>query len=139
MCTPRPILLVEDSLSDIELALYALKKCGVHNEIAVARNGDEAVEYLLRIGRYTGRQTADPGLVLLDLKLPTVDGISVLRTIRTTPSLSSIPVVVVTGSALEVDVTRTLELGIERYVVMPMDLRRFVEQMCQVAKQFIKH
>lgn len=134
-----PILVVEDALNDIELALYALKKCGVHNEIVVTRDGDEALEYLLRIGRYAERLTPDPGLVLLDLKLPTVDGVSVLRTIRSTPDLSAIPVVIVTGSALEADIKTTMELGIERYVVKPMDLQTFIEQMCQLAKQFIRH
>lgn len=135
----KPILLVEDAPNDIELALYALKKCGVQNEIVVTRDGDEALEYLFRVGRHKGRTTPDPGMVLLDLKLPTVDGISVLKTIRTTPRLSSIPVIVVTASALEADVTRTMEIGVERYVVKPMDLRVFVEQMCQVAAQFIRN
>lgn len=135
----KPILLVEDALNDIELALYALKKCGVHNDIVVVRDGDEALEYLLRTERHAGRHTPDPGLILLDLKLPTVDGISVLRTIRKTPGLAAIPVVVVTASAMEADVTRTMELGIERYVVKPMELQTFVEQMCQLAAQFIRH
>lgn len=131
-----PILLVEDAPNDIKLALFALKKCGVQNEVVVTRSGDEALEYLFRVGRYKGRPTPDPGMILLDLKLPTVDGISVLRTIRETSSLSSIPVIVVTASALEADVTRTMELGVERYVVKPMDLQEFVEQMCAVAAQF---
>lgn len=134
----RSILLVKDALNDIELALYALKRCGIHNEVVVARDGDEALEYLLRSGRHTGRLEDDPGLVLLDLKLQIVDGLTVLRTIRTTPHLASVPVVV-TASALETDVARTMELGMERYVVKPIELKTFVEQMCQLTAQFIRH
>lgn len=78
----RPILLVEDAPNDIELALYALKKCGVPNDVIVARDGGEALDYLLCRGKYLSRGPGNPGLVLLDLKLPIVDGIQVLSTIR---------------------------------------------------------
>ncbi|HEY8607781.1 MAG TPA: response regulator [Noviherbaspirillum sp.] len=135
----KPILLVEDAPNDIEIALYALKKCGVKNEIVVARDGIEALDYLLCRNAFLGREGGNPGLVLLDLKLPTVDGIAVLQTIRSTPALASIPVIVLTGSAMEADVSRTVALGIEKYVVKPMDLQYFIDQMCEIAAQFIRH
>lgn len=129
----KPILLVEDSPNDIELALYALKRCGVHNKIDVVRDGEEALEYLLESGRYAGRRGGAPQLVLLDLKLPAIDGITVLCTIRSTPKLSALPVVVITASDLETDRKRSLELGIESYVVKPIGLKAFVEQICRLA------
>ncbi|MFC7518828.1 response regulator [Herbaspirillum sp. GCM10030257] len=118
----RPILLVEDADNDIEFALLALKRCGVANEVIVANDGEEALDYLLCRRKYQHRVPKNPGLILLDLKLPTVDGITVLSTIRATPTLSSIPVVVLTGSALEADINQTMALGVEEYVVKPMDI-----------------
>ena len=135
----RPILLVEDAPNDIELALFALKKCGVSNEIIVANDGEEALDYLLCRGKYRHRFPGNPGLVLLDLKLPTIDGITVLSTIRSTPALASIPVVVLTASGLEADISRTMSLGIQEYVVKPMDLQQFVKIMCGLASKFTRH
>lgn len=135
----RPILLVEDAPNDIEFALLALKKCGVTNEVIVASDGQEALDYLLCRRKYQHRQPGNPGLVLLDLKLPSVDGITVLGTIRATPALTSIPVVVLTGSALEADISTTVALGIEEYVVKPMDIQQFIKTMCSLASRFIRH
>ncbi len=135
----KPILLVEDAPNDIEFALFALHKCGVTNDIIVVNDGGEALDYLLCRKQYRDRLPINPGLVLLDLKLPTVDGIEVLSTIRTTPALASIPVVVLTGSAMEADISRTVALGIEEYVVKPMDIQQFVNIMCVLASRFIKH
>jgi CheY-like chemotaxis protein len=135
----RPILLVEDAPNDIEFALLALKKCGVTNEVIVANDGEEALDYLLCRRQYQHRQPGNPGLVLLDLKLPSVDGITVLSTIRATPGLTSIPVVVLTGSALEADISTTVALGIEEYVVKPMDIQQFIKTMCSLASRFIRH
>jgi CheY-like chemotaxis protein len=135
----QPILLVEDSPNDIEIALFALKKCGVPNNIIVARDGAEALDYLFRRGEFLDRPTGNPGLVLLDLKLPMIDGISVLSAIRHTSWLAGIPVVVLTASALEADVSRTLALGINEYIVKPMDLQVFVDHMCRVASRFVRH
>ncbi|RYE72076.1 MAG: response regulator [Oxalobacteraceae bacterium] len=128
----RPILLVEDAPNDIELALYALKKCGVPNDIIVARDGEQALDYLLYRGTYQSRVPVNPGLVLLDLKLPKLDGIQVLGAIRSNPTLAEIAVVVLTASAMEADVNQTMALGIEAYVVKPMEVQRFVSIMCDV-------
>lgn len=135
----RPILLVEDAPNDIEFALLALKRCGVANEVIVAKDGDEALDYLLCQGQYQHRAAGNPGLVLLDLKLPALDGIAVLRTIRATPMLASIPVVVLTASAMEADINTTMALGIEEYVVKPMDIQHFIQAMCGIASRFIRH
>lgn len=135
----KTILLVEDAPNDIEFALLALHKCGVTNEIIVVNDGQEAIDYLLCRKQFQHRSPVNPGLVLLDLKLPTVDGIEVLYTIRTTPELASIPVVILTGSALEADISRTVSLGIEEYVVKPMDIQQFVDIMCGLASRFIRH
>jgi CheY-like chemotaxis protein len=135
----QPILLVEDSPNDIEIALFALRKCGVSNQIIVARDGKEALDYLFSRGDFLDRPPGNPGLVLLDLKLPLIDGISVLSAIRHTPALAGIPVVVLTASALEADVSRTLALGIDEYIVKPMDLKIFVHHMCRLASRFVRH
>lgn len=135
----RPILLVEDAPNDIEFALFALKKCGVTNDIIVARDGEEALDYLLCRADYRERTPENPGLVLLDLKLPAIDGIEVLRRIRSTPALASIPVVVLTASAMEADVHRTMALGIEEYVIKPMDIQQFIQTMCGLASRLIRH
>ncbi|WP_151639065.1 response regulator [Noviherbaspirillum aerium] len=135
----RPILLVEDAANDIEFALLALKRCGVSNEVIVAKDGEEALDYLLCRGNHQHRSTENPGLVLLDLKLPAIDGITVLRTIRATPTLASIPVVVLTASAIEADIHTTIALGIEEYVVKPMDIQHFIQTMCGIASRFIRH
>lgn len=136
---PRPILLIEYSPNDIEIALFALEKCEVPNNIVAARDGEEALDYLLCRGEYLNRATGNPGFVLLDLKLPKVDGISVLSAIRHTPSLAGIPVVVLTASALEADGHRTMPLGTDEYIVKPMDLQVFVAHMCRFASRFIRH
>lgn len=135
----RPILLVEDAPNDIELALYALKKCGVPNDIIVARDGEQALDYLLYRGTYQSRVPVNPGLVLLDLKLPKLDGIQVLGAIRSNPTLAEIAVVVLTASAMEADVNQTMALGIEAYVVKPMEVQRFVSIMCDLALRFTRH
>ncbi|MFC7518292.1 response regulator [Herbaspirillum sp. GCM10030257] len=113
----RPILLIEDAENDIEFALLALKRCGVANEVIVARDGEEALDYLLRRRQYQHRHPGNLGLVLLDLKLPVTDGITILRTISATPTLASIPVVVLTGSAMEADITTTIALGSEARMI----------------------
>lgn len=132
------MLLVEDAPNDIELALYSLKKCGVPNEIIVAKDGEEALDYLLCRGKYQSREPGNPGLVLLDLKLPTLDGIQVLGTIRSSAMLSDIAVVVLTASALKADVNQTMALGIDAYIVKPMEIQRFVSIMCDLAARFTR-
>lgn len=109
------------------------------NDVIPARDGEEALDFLLCRGKYLFREPQNPGLVLLDLKLPTLDGIQVLSTIRSTPELAGIAVVILTASAMEADVEQTMALGIEEYVVKPMEVQRFVSNMCELASRFTKH
>ena len=123
----RPILLVEDNPRDLELTLAALAKCQLANDIVVARDGAEALDYLYARGAYAGRPPGDPLLVLLDLKMPRVDGLEVLRQIKADPALQPIPVVVLTSSREEQDVVESYSLGVNAYVVKPVAFDRFVE------------
>ncbi|HEV2608696.1 MAG TPA: response regulator [Noviherbaspirillum sp.] len=135
----KTILLVEDASNDIELALPALHKCGVTNEIVVVNDRREGLGYLLCRKQYQHRSPVNPGLVLLNLKLQTVDGMEVLYAIRTTSELAPIPVIILTGSALEADISRTVSPGIEEYGAKPMDIQQLVNIMCGLASRFIRH
>lgn len=123
----KPILLVEDDPKDLELTLIALEKSQLANEVIIARDGDEALDYLLCGGRHSDRASGNPAVILLDLKLPKVDGIEVLQRVRSTTSLKSIPVVMLTSSREEKDLLRSYELGVNAYVVKPVAFRDFVE------------
>ncbi|MEN2506843.1 response regulator [Stutzerimonas stutzeri] len=122
----KPILLVEDNPHDLELTLVALERSQLANEVIVLRDGAEALDYLLRRGDHTGRADGNPAVLLLDLKLPKVDGLEVLKTIRETAELRSIPVVMLTSSREEPDLMRAYELGVNAYVVKPVEFRDFV-------------
>jgi two-component system response regulator len=120
------ILLVEDNRSDEKLAVLALKKCGIASEIVVARDGADAIDYLFGAGRHAGRDMRTmPTVVLLDLKLPRVDGHEVLRRIRADPRTQLVPVVVLTSSRLEEDVARSYALRANAYVRKPVDFSEF--------------
>lgn len=123
----KPILLVEDDARDLELTLLALEKSQLANEVVVTRDGAQALDYLLRQGEYARRPEGNPAVVLLDLKLPKVNGLEVLETVRTTESLRSLPVVMLTSSQEESDLLRSYQLGVNAYVVKPVDFRRFVD------------
>lgn len=124
----RVILIVEDNPDDELLALRALRQNRLANEIVVARDGVEAMDYLLGRGAYTDRDTRQmPQLVLLDLKLPRVDGVEVLRQIRSHERTKLIPVVVLTSSDEDRDVTASYELHVNSYVRKPVDFNQFVE------------
>lgn len=125
MKTLRPILLAEDSPNDIELVLAAFRDMRLANEVAVARDGAEALDYLFRRGPHAGRASADPAVVLLDLKMPRVDGRDVLRQLRDDPRLRTIPVVVLTSSREESDLLQSYRLGANAYVVKPVDFEEF--------------
>jgi CheY-like chemotaxis protein len=127
----RPILLVEDSENDIELTIESLAK-HVANKVDVARDGAEALDYLFRRGAFAGRATAAPVLVMLDLKMPKVDGLEVLRTIKTDPTLKKLPVVVLTSSREQRDVLQSYELGVNAYVVKPVEFEKFVDAVKQL-------
>ena len=127
MADLRPILLVEDSAPDVELALAALSKCQLANEIIVARDGAEGLDFLHRRGAYADRAAGDPAVVLLDLKLPKLDGLEVLERVKTDPMLRHIPVVMLTSSKEERDLVRSYELGVNAFVVKPVEFKAFFE------------
>ena len=127
MPTLSPILLVEDNPKDLELTLAALERCQLANEIIVARDGAEALDYLYSRGIYQERDNGDPAVVLLDLKLPKVDGLEVLAKIKADAMRRQIPVVMLTSSREERDVVRSYELGVNAFVVKPVDFSEFFE------------
>lgn len=127
------ILLVEDNPNDEELAIRALKKQKIVNELLVVRDGAEALEFLFCEGRYTGRDPQrPPKVVLLDLKLPLVDGLEVLRHMKADPRTRTIPVVVLTSSREGPDVAEAYRLGVNSYIVKPVDFEQFAEAVRQV-------
>jgi two-component system response regulator len=121
------ILLVEDNPDDVELTLHALKKNNIINPIEVIRDGQEAVDYLFYKGNYSNSTHPFPGLILLDLKLPKVDGIEILRRIKYDRKRKLIPVVVLTSSKEEKDVIESYNLGVNSYIRKPVDFDQFVE------------
>ena len=121
----RPILLVEDNLNDIELTLAALKRNHVANEIIVARHGGEALDYLYRRGEFQNRTPYNPVVVFLDLKMPKVDGLEVLRQMKSNLALKVIPVVMLTSSREEGDLVRSYQLGANAYMVKPVGFEQF--------------
>ncbi|MEO6569420.1 MAG: response regulator [Opitutaceae bacterium] len=126
MPTSRPILLVEDSPNDVELIVTALNEAQLTNEIAVTNDGEQAMNYLLRQGPHGTRANPDPAVILLDLKMPKVDGREVLRRIRADTNLKLIPVVVLTSSREEQDLFDTYKLGANAYLVKPVDFETFI-------------
>lgn len=128
----KPILLVEDNPNDLELTLIALEKSQLANEVIIVRDGAEALDYLMCRGEYASRQAGNPAVVLLDLKLPKVDGLEVLREIRATAGLKSTPVVMLTSSKEEQDLLRSYELGVNAYVVKPVDFTEFVRAIADL-------
>jgi CheY-like chemotaxis protein len=123
----RRIVLAEDNANDVELTMAALRENHLANEIVVVRDGAEALDYLYKRNGYDGRPGGNPALLLLDLKMPKVDGIEVLRQVKTDAALKTIPVVVLTSSREEQDLMRTYDLGVNAYVVKPVDFHEFVE------------
>jgi two-component system response regulator len=124
----KTILLVEDNPSDVALTRRALSKNRVANELVVAEDGQEALEYLFGEGRYTGRDTSDlPAMVLLDLNLPRVNGLEVLRRVRSNPRTSRMPVVILTTSLEEQDLAQSYDLHANSYIRKPVDFAQFSE------------
>lgn len=128
----RRILLVEDSLNDIDLTLAALEEHNLANEVVVVRDGAEALDYLYRRGSYTGRDASQPVVILLDIKMPKVNGIEVLRRMKSDPALKNLPVVMLTSSKEEPDLAACYALGANAYVVKPVDFQQFVAAVKQV-------
>lgn len=131
--TSKVILLVEDNQDDEELALLALKKGQVANEVVVARDGAEALDYLFKRGPFVDRNLdSHPQMVLLDLKLPKIDGLEVLKQIRENVTTRRLPVVILTSSREEEDLFRGYDLGANSYVRKPVDFNQFVEAVRQL-------
>jgi CheY-like chemotaxis protein len=128
----RTILLAEDNPKDVELTLEAMSENSLANEIIVVKDGVEALEYLRCQGNYKLRKAGNPALVLLDIKMPRMDGIEVLRNIRSDAALKRIPVVVLTSSREENDLINTYELGVNAYVLKPVDFKQFIEAVKQI-------
>ena len=125
---PKIILLVEDNPSDVELTKRALKKGHISNELLIAWDGQEALDYLFGTGEHTGRNTNQmPALILLDLKLPRIDGREVLRRIRADRLTRRLPVVILTSSNEEEDKAAGYDLGVNSYIRKPVDFNKFVE------------
>ena len=121
--SPVEILLVEDNPNDVELALHALKKNNLTNRIEVVRDGEEALDFIFGNGSDSNR----PKVILLDLKLPKVDGLEVLKRLKSDPQTRSIPVVMLTSSAEERDIVNSYQLGVNSYIVKPVDFEQFTE------------
>src|ERR1700733_12129859 len=132
MAPLKRILLVEDNSHDVELTLAALDEYNLANEVVVTRDGSEALDYLNNRGTFAGHPNGLPVVVLLDLKMPKVDGLEVLRQLRTNNELKHIPVVMVTSSREEQDLVRSYQLGVNAYVVKPVDFQKFVESIKQI-------
>jgi two-component system response regulator len=134
----KVILVVEDNSRDEALTLRALKKCNIANDIVVARDGVEALDYLFGTGAYAGRDTSDlPQLILLDLKLPKVDGLQVLQKIRADDRMRRLPVVVFTSSGEEEDLLKTYNLGVNSYVRKPVDFEQFMDAARQLGLYWV--
>ena len=129
----KVILLVEDNPDDEELTLRALAKCGINNRVVVCRDGADALNYIFGRGNYEGRNPADfPAVTLLDLKLPKVDGLTVLERIRADKRTHLMPVVILTSSSLEEDLIRGYRLGANSYVRKPVKFELFIEAIHQL-------
>jgi two-component system, response regulator len=139
MPAKRLILLVEDNPDDVELTLRALKKIRIPVEVIVVRHGAEALDFLFATGAYSGRNPdVLPDLVLLDLKLPKVDGLEVLRRVRSAPRTRLLPVVVLTLSNEEQDVTEAYRLGVNSYVRKPVDFDRFTDLLRHLGRYWLE-
>lgn len=128
----KRILLAEDNDRDVELTLAALDEYNLANEVVIARDGAEALDYFYRRGKFANRANGLPAVVLLDLKMPKVDGLEVLRQLKTDPELRQVPVVMLTSSREEQDLVRSYQLGVNAYVVKPVDFQKFVDSIKQI-------
>ena len=126
MTTTQAILYAEDNQNDIELTLSALSECNLENRIDVVNNGIEVIDYLMYKGKFKNREKENPILILLDIKMPKMDGIEVLKIVKNDEKLKHIPIVMLTSSSLEKDLTESYNLGVNAYVVKPIDFNEFL-------------
>ena len=131
------ILLVEDSVQDAELTMRALRRHKVANDIAWVRDGVEAIEYLFCEGAWAGRDNVPPKLVLLDMKMPRMDGLQVLAKLKGVERTRTIPVVMLTSSREESDLLDSYKLGVNSYIVKPVDFEQFAETVSQVGMYWV--
>ena len=132
MSEVRSILLAEDNPRDAELTLEALAQHNLANEVVLVQDGAEALDYLYRRGKYQDRSSGNPAVVLLDIKMPKVDGLEVLRTLKSDPALRTTPVVLLTSSREERDLVEGYKLGVNAYVVKPVNFLDFMESVKQL-------
>lgn len=128
----KPILLVDDDAHDRELTCIALGRASLLNETIAVRDGEEALDYLFRRGSFASREPGNPAVVLLDMKMPKVDGLDVLRYVRANSETEQIPIVMLTGSREEQDLVKSYELGVNAFVVKPLDFQDFVQAVAKV-------
>jgi len=128
----KTILLAEDNQNDVDLTILALSEYNLANNIVVVKDGVEVLEYLKSEGKFKGRKTGNPAVILLDLKMPRLDGIGVLKEIKNDPVLKLIPVVMVTSSREETDLVQSYKLGVNAYVVKPVDFSQFIDAIKQL-------
>lgn len=123
----RPILLAEDSPADAEMAIDALREANLANPIIHVEDGVEVMDYLLRRGQFAGREPGEPAVLLLDIKMPRMDGLEVLQQLRENEQFKALPVVILSSSREESDLARSWNLGVNAYVVKPVDIIQFFE------------
>jgi two-component system response regulator len=134
------LLLVEDNPQDLELAVRALRKAHLSNNIQIARDGAEALEFIFCEGQYATRKIEDaPKVILLDLKLPKIDGLEVLKRIKGDPRTRMIPVVVLTSSKEQSDVVESYQLGVNSYIVKPVNFEQFAEAVSNLGLYWLLH
>ena len=133
--TEQPILLVDDSPDDIMIAKRAFKECAIRNKVYVTYDGDEAIQFLRKEGKYKGVPTS--GLVILDLNMPKVDGFEVLKTIKGDDKLKSIPIIVLTSSSRPEDIERAYQLGCNSFIVKPVSFEDFVEAVMEIKRYWL--
>ena len=125
------ILLVEDSVTDAEMTIRALKRHNLANHLVWVKDGAEALDFIDCTGAWAGRPSANPKLILLDLKMPRVDGIEVLQRLRENESMRGVPIVMLTSSAEETDIVRSYSLGANSYLVKPVDFSKFMDEVAK--------
>jgi two-component system, response regulator len=136
--TPVEILLIEDNPSDIKLTLKALQKHNLANKVTVLKDGAEALDFIYAEGKYAGRNNREmPKVIFLDLKLPLVDGIEVLRKLKSEKITKKIPIVVLTSSKESKDIDECYKLGVNSYVVKPLDFEKFLESVSNIGLYWV--